>query len=107
MRRNNTTSSEEKKGSEESKTSNSKELLGDDPGALKYLQFTSTLMFCDVPYIKEALGARLFTSAELIYYPSVYGKKNSDDGIFKVIQDDCRASIGVGINIPVNPMFHF
>jgi hypothetical protein len=74
---------------------------------MKYLQLTGTLMFCDVPYIKEAMGARLFTSAELIYYPSFYGKTNSEDSLLKVVKDDCRASIGVGINIPVNPMFHF
>jgi hypothetical protein len=80
-------------------------LLGDDPGAMKYLQFTGTLMFCDVPYLKDALGARLFTSAEMIYYPSFYAR-NNNDSIFKVVKDDCRVSIGFGINIPVNPMFH-
>ena len=87
--------------------SNNKVVLGDDPGVMKYLQMTGTVMLCDVPYLKDAMGARLFTSAELIYYPSLYNKCNENEGLLQQVKNDCRASIGIGINVPVNPMFHF
>ena len=46
-----------------------KTFLGDDLGTNRYFLLNLNLMACELPYIKLLNGARLFSAAEILYYP--------------------------------------
>ena len=77
--------------------------LGDDLGTHKYMLMNTTLHMGDLPLVKNYAPLRLFTSLELLYYPGLKGADLTSVDQFK---KDCRLSLGVGINMPMNSMVH-
>jgi hypothetical protein len=73
-------------------------ILGDDLGAHKYFLLNGTLMVGELPFLRELKDARLFTSAEVVYYPAYKSEAS--------IKDDCRGTIAAGICIPLSEMLH-
>lgn len=72
---------------------NAQIIIGDDLGVSRFVYCNARLDFINIPYIKE-IGARIFTSAEVCYYPK---------GTEKPVES-LRGSLGFGINLPINEM---
>jgi hypothetical protein len=82
-----------------------KTLLGDDLGANRYFLLNLNLMACKIPYIEKLNNARIFSCAEILYYPAAFGCHDTEcNG--RGIAKDLRASIAFGINVPITPMLH-
>jgi len=74
---------------------NNEVIVGDDPGCHHFASLQARFDFLNLPYL-EKIGARLFSSAEIVYYPSCYDKIRS----IHDIKDQTRVSFGFGINVP-------
>ena len=76
-----------------------KVVMGDDMGCEQYAYLGGRLDFLNIPFIRQA-GVKLFSQAELIYYPPQ--KKSTLNAI-----DDIRVTLGFGISMPLNEMINF
>lgn len=75
--------------------------IGDDLGSQNYFLSSARLEFLNIPVLKDINGLRVFSYAEMAFYPSLKVK-----GLFnsKTIKDNTRLSAGFGLCIPINPM---
>jgi hypothetical protein len=69
-------------------------ILGDDLGVSQFAYFCARLDYLNIPYVNK-IGARIFSTAEVVYYPTEPEKS---------IRENCRLSLGFGVNLPVNSM---
>ena len=74
-------------------------ILGDDLGVNKFVYANARLDFLNIPFVSSKLNARVFSCAELVYYP-----KEEESGGMKQNDHCCRVSLGFGVNLPINEM---
>jgi hypothetical protein len=70
--------------------------LGDDLGSDRYLYTGARFDFIDVPFLRD-YNCRLYSAAELIWYPQFAHKSP--------VTDHIRGSLGFGLNMPLNDFF--
>lgn len=77
-------------------------VMGDDMGCSRFAYLGGRLDFLNVPYLADA-GVRVYSQAELIYYPEHKRQENSQSAVWK----DIRGTVGFGIAMPLSDMINF
>jgi hypothetical protein len=70
------------------------------------MMLNGRLNFTDIPYLRD-VNARLFSAAELIWYPPIPLSVHSDTVQSKSPMDSVRGSLGFGLSIPINEQISF
>jgi hypothetical protein len=72
--------------------------MGDDMGCDHFAYLGTRLDFLNLPFLGEK-GAKVFSQAELIYYPAIGRSFSASENV--------RASMGFGLSWPLSHMINF